>query len=1057
MSLIAGEAMRGEQGPLALGKRVEHSFRTYGPAQIVAVHACRADADRCPYGPLALYPSNGLDPKSVREHLKVTPAVELDWDRAESWTPRADGYYGDERPVVYIPGRFKPGTAYQVEVTAGVADDFGQKTREAFAGMFHTSDLEPELRDGGRFALLEATAGTSFPFPVVNLSRVDLKLWKLTPEEAAQISARPVYEDKPLLTRAPDLERTDPLSFPRNEVRVQKLDLAPLFGGAKTGLALLSLSAPDERYRPDAGHQVIAQITDLVPHLKASPTKGAVWVTRLSTSAPVAGAAVALYDRTGKQRWTGTTDKDGLAELPGLASLGLGYAHGEAPYAFVTATLDGDTGVSSSDWNSGIEPYEFSLFQGWEDTRPDSSGALFTDRGIYRPGDRAYVKGIVRYWQLGQLKTPAEGSRFALTVTDPRGKDVTKAEVETNRFGTFSYELALPAGGATGFYSIGVEGKTKAGSVRLGGSLRVEEYRAPQFEVKATASAPSLVAGEALEGSATARYLFGAPMGNAKVRWSVTRDTTWFAPDDAQGFQFGEETWWYDDSAPRTQSGFVSSGEGTLDASGTFQFKAGTVETPGGATYRYTVEAEVEDVNRQRVAGSTSVTVHPAAVYVGIRGPSGFGEAGKEQRLEAVVVDPAGKRVSGKKVELTILSRRWKSIRKKDASGGFITVSEPSEDKVAGCSLESSDQGLECKYTPKEAGLYIVRAEVKDDQGRKQSSSLGLYVTGPGFVSWQRNDTDRIELVADKARYSVGDVAKVLVKSPYTEVRGLLTVERDGVMEKRPLSLKGSVTTLEIPITEAMVPNVYASVLLVHGRSEAKAGIEPGLDPGRPAIRVGMIKLPVETKTRRLQVAVKPARSTYRPAEEVQVAIDVKDAAGKGARSEVTLYAVDEAVLSLTAYQTPDPLAAIYPERPLSVRMGEPQLHLVRARAYGEKGESQGGGGGSGEGAGFRSNFQTTAFFSPTVETDAQGKATVKFKLPDNLTAFRVMAVVVGETQSFGSADARIEVNKPLLAPGRAAAARAGRRRVRGGRGRAREPVGLREGDRDRRGPLARW
>jgi hypothetical protein len=320
-----------------------------------------------------------------------------------------------------------------------------------------------------------------------------------------------------------------------------------------------------------------------------------------------------------------------------------------------------------------------------------------------------------------------------------------------------------------------------------------------------------------------------------------------------------------------------------------------------------------------------------------------------------------------------------------------------------------------CKFKPATAGFFIVRATVKDEQNRQHQSSLGVYATGSDWVAWQRNDTDRVELLTDKTKYDVGDVAKVLIKSPYPEAKALLTVEREGVTTRRLVALKGSVVTVEVPITEEMVPTMYVGVIIMRPRV-AQGGVETGDDPGRPNARIGLVKLNVERKTRRLQVAVKADQKDYRPRDTVQVDVAVKDSSGAPANGEVTLYVVDEAVLRLTAYQTPDPIESIFPERPLSMRLGEPLLHLVRKRSYGEKGESAGGGGGaSGEGAGFRSQFKTTVLFSPTVELKG-GVAKASFTLPDNLTTFRVMAVVVGEGDRYGSGDTTLQVNKPVMA-----------------------------------------
>ncbi|MBI3183718.1 MAG: alpha-2-macroglobulin [Myxococcales bacterium] len=1005
---IAG-SLHGEQGPITMGSDEAIGWKVYGAFAFARAGMCLG-SHRCPYGPLVLYTTNPVDIESIKGKVTITPPVELDWERAGAY--ESHEYYDDQDhgPYVAIPGKFKPGTRYQVSVAPGVSDRFKQRTDKPFSSEADTKDLAPALHTGGFFGLIEAASGTKLPIEVVNLKALEVQLWALTLPDLARLMT-----DSRWQPRAPDSSERQSLKYAWNQPRVHPIDLGPVLGGKKTGAVLALLNSPDLEYRSD-GYRTITQVTDLAVHVKLGPKSSLAWVTRLSSGAPVEGASVTVFDQTGADRWRGTTDKNGFADVPGAVALNLpgGRYEWERPFAMVAAEKDGDQSATSAEWDSGVEPYEFGLSAGWEGTTPQTSGFVFSERGIYRPGDKVYLKGVVRFRQVGELKAPKQGSLLTVKVTDSRGEQVKAENVSVTRFGTFAAEVQIKPEAPTGYYQVEARGSAPE-SIELSGAFRVEEYRAPQFKVDVEPAKPNLVAGEALEGKVFARYLFGGPMSNAKTKWSVHRESTSFAPEAGNGFTFSQETWWWDDNAPRPASGFFSSGEGVADARGALEVKAGEVEAPAERTYAYTLEAEVEDVNRQVVAGRAEVTVHPAAFYVGLRAPGGFMQAEKEYGFDTLVLDPAGARAKGRKVEVTISSRTWKSVKRKDASGGFTTVSEPVEEKVSSCQLESAEQPVPCKFKPAQSGFFIVKAAVADDRGRKHSSSLGVYATGPGFVAWQRNDTERIDLLPDKTLYDVGEVAKVLIKSPYPEARAMLTVEREGVFERRPLSLKGSVATVEIPITEEMVPNVYASVLLVRPRV-AEGGIETGDDPGRPAARLGLLKLNVEKKVKRLAVKLSTGREEYRPGEEVAVEVELKDHSGKPAAAEVTLYAVDEAVLRLTNYQTPDPIAAIFPERPLSVQFGEPLLHLVRRRSYGEKGEEQGGGGGQGEGKGFRSNFKTTVYFNPTLEVGADGKGRAKFKLPDNLTTFRIMAVAITERERFGAAETFIKVNKPLLA-----------------------------------------
>ena len=990
-------------------------WATHGKFELTQIEGCEGNT-RCTYGPLTLKGSNGFDPASLKGKVTITPAVEIDWDNVGAWEP--DPRYTDsEVPYATLHGKFRPGTRYTVTIAAGVKDVFGQSAPE-LKGAFSTHDLSPALVTGGNLALVESGADAPvLPVEVSNLSSIEVKLWKLTIPELVRATIKNPYDDTPVLDRQPDFSEEEKLSYPKNHARVHPIKLSKVFGAAKTGVAMLSVNAAQLEYRPKDGYRQIAQVTDLAVHLKVAPKSSLAWVTRLSTGAPVEGAEISLYDENAAEKWKGKTDARGMAEIPGTAALKIANAQyqWEYPKVVAVAKLGDDLSFTANTWASGVEPYEFGLDQGWESEKPDPSGFIFADRGIYRPGDTVHLKGVVRWREVGALRRPDEGSLVTVKVRDSQGKDLVSQNVKVTKYGTFALDVMVPKEAPLGWYSVESQGSAKFGAVEINGSFRVEEYRAPQFRVDVESPKKSLVAGEALEAKVFARYLFGGAMGNAKARWSVVRKTTEFSTPVAPDFTFGAQTWWWDDGQPNPSNGFFAGGEGLMDSKGELPLVAGKVEAPGDAAHVYTVEGEVEDVNRQTVAGRIDVAVHPAAFYVGLRAPTGFMKTGTDYNLDTLVVNPEGNRVGGRALEVQVLRRTWKSVKRKEAGGGFATVSEPVEEEVHTCALKSAgDAPVPCVFKPKDGGLYIVKATVKDDAGRKHGASLGAYVLGPGFAAWQRNDTDRIELVPDKAKYDVGDVAKVLVKSPYPEARALVTVEREGVLERRLVDLKGSMEAVEVKITEAMVPNVFLGVVMVRPRV-AQGGVETGDDPGRPVARIGFSKLSVERGAKRLAVKVTTPKPSYQPGQDVEVKLEVKDREGQPANAEVTLYAVDEAVLRLTNYETPDPISSIFPDRPLSVRLGEPLLHLVRKRSYGEKGEERGGGGGDGEGKGIRSNFKTTALWLPTVEV-VNGEAQAKFKLPDNLTTFRIMAVAVTQSERFGSGQAEIQVTKPVLA-----------------------------------------
>src|SRR5262249_43461375 len=149
-----------------------------------------------------------------------------------------------------------------------------------------------------------------------------------------------------------------------------------------------------------------------------------------------------------------------------------------------------------------------------------------------------------------------------------------------------------------------------------------------------------------------------------------------------------------------------------------------------------------------------------------------------------------------------------------------------------------------------------------------------LWVWGGGDAGWRADDQQTFELLTDKPLYRPGDTARIVAKTPIGKAQALLTMEREGVLERRLFTLDPEHPAIEVPIRDAHTPNVYVSLVLVKGRS--------GAGPrGRPILRMGLVNLPVEAEPRRLKVAIATDREAYQPGDPVKVELSVRDAAGQ--------------------------------------------------------------------------------------------------------------------------------------------------------------------------------
>jgi uncharacterized protein YfaS (alpha-2-macroglobulin family) len=310
---------------------------------------------------------------------------------------------------------------------------------------------------------------------------------------------------------------------------------------------------------------------------------------------------------------------------------------------------------------------------------------------------------------------------------------------------------------------------------------------------------------------------------------------------------------------------------------------------------------------------------------------------------------------------------------------------------------------------PTVAGRYFLDVKATDAGGHEVLSSLDFSVSDAAELAWNYRNEVQIELVPDQERYRPGQTATLLVETPISGA-ALVTVEREKVLRSFVTKLEGNAPVVRVPIESGDAPNVFVSVTLVRGAADCPRKIK------EPEYRIGYCQLAVEDTSHQLAVAIQSSATNFLPAAPVQLAVDVKDAAGAAVPdAEVTLYAVDEGVLSLTDYATPDPFAFFYQPRRLNVQSGISLPNLLtedpEQLTFQNKGYLIGGGGRER----VRKNFLACAFWQAALRTDANGKATASFDAPDSLTRYRVIAVAHTANSQFGHAQSAFQVSKPLI------------------------------------------
>ncbi len=924
----------------------------------------------------------------------------------------------------HVTGGWLASREYTVTLPADTPARSGDELGEPVTIRFGVAPMAPyfSLRTTGRFTHFEASEPVEVYGDAMNLEAAELALYRLDAEQFLRLTSG---EDR--------WQAIDQLA-PGSDSLLRRWDLdtrAPVDVGRRISVTLAAEGAsrlPAGVYYLESGEadapaegrgRTVLTVSDVNLTLKQAPEEVLVWATDLSSAEPVAGLSLSVFEQPGQPLASGVTDADGIFRAPIERRL-------RAWEPLVVLGRQGEQLVAavSSEWATGIEPYAFNI--GYDPEPRDWYGTVYSDRPLYRPGQTVHFRGALRADEDASYRLP-ELDSVRVVVRDPDWEPLLEADLPLSDFGTFEGSVELSPLARLGGYQIEVsvggseearDDETELPPVEppspepvtvTGASFDVLAYRKPDFEVEVTTDRAEYLQGETIDASATASYFFGGPVVDAEVRWRLLSDDFFFSPPDVEG------RWdWidYDLTEARmadAQGEVVAEGQGRTDAEGRFDFEvpADLSEYPLGQVF--TIDVEVVDLDGRAVAGRNSAVVHKADLYIGLRPEEYVAESGEPAGFQILALDPEGRPVADRDIELQLYHREWYSVRERREGGAYFWTSAYTDSLVSELEATTDQEGrARVAPRPERAGVHRLVARARDAAGNEAQSATYLWVTGSGFVNWRQENNDRIELVADKKQYAPGDVARVLVPSPFEGAQALVTLERGGILSVRRMELEGNSETLEIPIEAEHVPNVYVSVLLLRGE---------GPDSPLPQIKLGYTNLPVSSEGRELEIRLEPDKTgEYAPRQSVTWTISARDADGRPAEAEFSLALVDKALLSLTDRGGPDLQASFYGQRMLSVGTAAGLTQSGRRLAQELAAERKGGGGGPGGEAGtVRRLFEDTAFWAPSVRTDAAGQARVSLQLPDNLTTWEMAAHGLTADTRVGSAREEILSTQTLL------------------------------------------
>lgn len=1031
---IVAQSVPSAEGPLLSDVPARFSGRTYARFEF-RESRCAWGGDQCqPGSPLLMQFSNPINTEEFDPSLiTVNP-------------PLPGAQIGVQYDSIVVRGATVGRTEYTVTVGAGLLDVFEQQLAEDAQATFTIGDAEPSLLfPGTNLITLDPIINDgTYTLSSINHEDLDLLVYEVDPltdwiqfqENSWQLGTDRANVDWRLLAETTITPPDTPNAWVKTPIDLNE----HLTGTGHVVMAITPTSTALEEWQ----RQPLAlwvQRTDLGIDAYSTEFDRLIRVTSLSDGEPITGATITPIGDNGSALATSATNSDGIV-----------VNNDQGLTRTLVASHEDDSAIIGDFWSQLSEP------------RPQTRWYVIDDRGLYKPGETAHVKGFVRVASVVEpaaLRLPDAATSIRWTARDAFGNDFDEGTIQLGDVGGFDLTIDIPDDITPG--PAGIEFMIRRSNNDQGAfhyhQLQVQEFRRPDFEVavEAASAGPYLI-NETAQLLAEADYFATGPLAAAEVQWTVQARAGSYSPPGWTDFTFGIwQPWWF--GGQFSDDGGFGRGPGrlgntlaterlisTTDAAGEHGLGLSVAVDGKPRPLSLSAAATVIDVNRQAISGSTDLLVHPSSIYVGLRSERSFVQSGEDLTIDVITSTIDGDQVSGQDVTVDLIRNTWQFT-----NGIWAQV----DDLTDSCEVTTGDEPTSCTFQPELGGSYRVAATVVDEQGRTNLTELTRWVAGESRPASPRVAREDVTIIPQGELFAPGDSAELLLQSPFTDAHGLLVITRGSISSHEIINFDESgAAVVQVPISEDDIPAIGIHVEVV--------GTAPRGESVRPAYASGQLTLDVSSESRRLTVTASPAADATTPGSTTSLDVLVINTDGDPvADAELAVIVVDEAVLSLTNYELRDPLSAFYQRAGgwLQAQRGRSTLILSEpevlfspelAATGGDESEdamSDDGGGapipqaaladdGGGSLArsepqlelagtapagpardapiGLRTNFDALAVFEPDVATGNDGRATIDVPLPDNLTRYRIMVIAASGAQLAGSGESNLTARLPI-------------------------------------------
>jgi uncharacterized protein YfaS (alpha-2-macroglobulin family) len=738
-----------------------------------------------------------------------------------------------------------------------------------------------------------------------------------------------------------------------------------------------------------------------------------IFVQSIQSGDPIPGVTVEVIGINGQPVATAYTDAGGMARLPSLQ----GLSREKVP-AYYLVRKGGD--YSFLPFGRPDRGLNYSRFDvgGVANTQAERLSAyLFSDRGIYRPGDMMHFGMVVRPtdWNKKLAGIPLE-----MDIVDARGAVIKREKLKLSATGFESVSHKTDESSPTGTYSANLylvrstvqeaqQGEALPNLLLGSTTVKVQEFQPDRMKlsVKLSAEQPEgWVSPKDLKARINLQNLFGTPAANRRISAKLSlspaypvfpsyRDYNFYDPQRAKNS--------FDEDLPETQTD--EQGQAEIDL---------RLNRFVSATYQVHVIAQgYEPEGGRSVAAEKMQIVSSLPYLIGTKadGDLAYVKRGTKRNSHLIAIDAQAKKIAVDHLKRVLIERSYVSILTKQPNGTYKYESKPKDTRLDEKPLSIPVEGVTIPLETQKPGHFFV---LVTDASGVELNRIVYTVAGDANLTRSLDKNAELQMVLDKRDYTPGESIKINIRAPYTGA-GLITIERDRVYASKWFKTKTTSSVQTIALPAGLEGNGYVNVTFMRDPASNEIFMSP--------LSYGVAPFSINVEKRRMKVDVK-APDLVKPGDPFKMSISVDRAA------RLVVVAVDEGILQVAGYKNPDPLGHFFQKRSMDVRTLQ-ILDMILPEFKRFLSASSPGGGEGGEIGRHLNPFKRkrdkpVAYWSGLIDVKP-GEHDFTYSVPDTFNGtLRVFAIAVSEDsigvqscKSLVRGDFVLTPNVPLMvAPG---------------------------------------